>query len=108
MRKQIRDMDTTEFYNFIAESLQGTCDMKVDGIRNGIYNYHSEKSLEQPTEEQLEEWVEQLDNSTEFDNYLDNELFLCSTDGWWYELCEQAEDGENCEDCYEAQNDEEE
>jgi hypothetical protein len=30
---------------------------------------------------------------------IDSEIFRCESCGWWHEISEQSEDGENCIEC---------
>ena len=68
----------------------------------------------QGTYMQLQEVVEiyypdmSEDDLTEEDHFeIDNQIFLCETCGWWYELCEQCSETEDCnendcQDCCES------
>jgi len=35
---------------------------------------------------------------------MDNEIFLCDTCNWWFDISEQSEDGEKCNDCFDTEN----
>ena len=68
----------------LIEYLQGSCKTLNEGvsdITDGVFN---EDDL---TKNQIEE--------------IDNEIFCCSNCGWWCELSDQSEDGENCINCVE-------
>ena len=47
---------------------------------------------------------EGLENDKRFCAYLDSELMLCETCGWWAETHEVDDDG-NCEDCSDGEED---
>lgn len=44
-----------------------------------------------------------LENDRRFCEYLDSELMLCETCGWWAEAHEVDDDG-NCEDCQDGED----
>lgn len=69
----------------LVEDLQGTC-----------------KQLEEALPEEME-----LNDLTEEDHeFIDNEIFLCETCGWWCEISEQTMEG-SCRDCDGDDEDEE-
>ena len=67
----------------LISELQGTCKTIQEFLPEGM----EEDDL---TEEDLQE--------------IDNEVFLCSVCGWWYEICEESGSDESeliCNDCSE-------
>lgn len=70
----------------LIQYLQGTCNSLDEGIV-----------------EVLGEDYDSMNLSSDNHNQIDNEIFLCETCGWWYELCEESEneDERTCESCAE-------
>ena len=62
----------------LVEELQGTC--------------HSISDF-------LPDEMNEMDLTTEDHEHIDNEIFLCETCGWWYEVCESGDCEGNCENC---------
>ena len=80
---------TQEQLEEIVENLQGTCndlDSIVDEVTNCVCSG--------------------LDLTFDQHDYINQQIFLCETCGWWYEICEQSEDFENCESCFESSQEE--
>lgn len=77
----------------LVQTLQGSCMSLDDGVQEVFGDEHDGSSL-----------------PMEYLNALDQELFLCATCGWWYEICDNADDGidneNNCVDCYPDDHDE--
>lgn len=67
----------------IIEALQGTCDT-LDGIVQVVME-DDNICTNDLTPEQLEE--------------LDQQIFLCETCGWWYEISEMSDEDQVCQDC---------
>ena len=85
-------MATSKQIEEIIIQTQGTCNQLDEAIQNVLGTDCDDSDL---TQEELGE--------------IDQEIFNCSTCNWWYEICEQSEDGETCEDCKECEvSDEEE
>lgn len=71
----------------LVEHLRGTCLSLHQGLQN--------QGLD-----------EGLENDKRFCEYLDSEIMVCETCGWWAETHESDDDG-NCEDCQDGEEDEE-
>lgn len=70
---------TAEKTQELVDYLQGTCNSFTEGCETcGI------------VEDAL---------SLDDHNFIDSEIFLCDTCGWWYEICDQSENGTDCIDC---------
>lgn len=77
------DPETTARWDRIIDHLRGSCGSLIGALRS-----HD---------------AEDLEDHQEFLRYLDDEIFLCETCGWWCEMSEMAEDEEGteptCSDC---------
>lgn len=70
-----------DIHQVIAD-MQGTCSMLIDALPEGM---------------------NEDDLTSEDHEAIDNEIFLCDECGWWCEISEQADTGEDeqkCEDCH--------
>lgn len=79
-------MTELEIWDEIVHDLQGTCKSLFESLCA-----HGHESLE-----------EKLD----FLQYLDSQIFLCTTCGWWYEISEEASEDadleeQTCRECVE-------
>jgi hypothetical protein len=61
-------------WNQLIHNLNGTC----DDLHNFLENYEAEDLIDHMP----------------FLQYLDNEIFLCSGCGWWYNLSDMSDDEE--------------
>ena len=87
---------TFEQIQEIISSLQDTC----NELNSFVVSYINSEFND--TNSDLIDSEDEIENWEEFNEYLDNELFLCDDCGWWYEVCERSEN-DNCEDCDESQ-----
>lgn len=73
---------TKEQIDILIEGLQGTCMSLDEGI--GMY---------------LGEDYCSNDLTVDEFEHLQGEIFLCDICGWWYEICDQSDDGLTCCNC---------
>lgn len=75
----------------MVDTLQGTCDT-MQGALDDLYPDMDESELT------VEDW-----------QFIENEIFLCATCGWWHEVCEMSEEDEGeqvCSHCSESEDEE--
>ena len=84
-------MTRAEQIDKIISDTQGTCNPLDEAIQYHLGENEDEESLTDDERQQI-----------------DMEIFNCATCGWWYEICEQSEDGETCTDCKECEDETEE
>lgn len=76
----------------LIQTLQGSCMSFDDGIQAVL---------------DTEDFVDSNIITTEQHEHIDSEIFNCTTCGWWYEVCEMADNDDEseptCDSCYDEQ-----
>ncbi len=72
---------TDEQVEQIINYLRGTC----NSLCNVLESMNEDWCDDDLTQAQLE--------------HIDEEIFCCTTCDWWYEISQQSEDGETCDEC---------